>query len=134
MTRRRTAAADIPAAEVARLRDLDGPGRLTATIETMARSGVVWVWGEEDDILFTEDVGRATVLPVFPRAALAEAEFAGDDPAEQPIGIKLDRFLGEWLPQLEDDRAGIAVFPVEDRIAATLTPDEFRSRIAAARR
>jgi hypothetical protein len=125
---------DIPAGEVARLRGLKGPGRLLTTIDTVASTGVLWVWGDDEDTLFTEDADGITVLPVWPWAALAEAEAAGDDPAEHPIEVKLDRFLDVWLPQLEEDGDAIAVFPSEGRIAVTLTPDEFRSKIAAAMR
>jgi hypothetical protein len=38
-------------------------------------------------------------------------------------------FLTEWLPQLDEDDADIAIFPVEERNAAVLTLAEFRSRV-----
>lgn len=124
---------DISQNEVSRLRALRGAARTTMTLNTIAATGVLWVWGDHEDTLFTEDADGTTVLPVWPHAALAEAE-CGGDPTEHPIEVALDRFLEVWLPQLAEDDAAIAVCPVENRIAVTLDRDEFASKIAVARR
>jgi hypothetical protein len=85
---------DVSRREAERLRGLPEAARVTKTFEILAGTGALWVWGDEDETLFTEDARRTT-----------------------------------WLPQLKDDDAGIAVFPVEERNAAVLTLDEFRSRM-----
>ena len=128
------AADDIPPAEVTRLRELKGASRLVTTVQTIARTGVLWVWGDDEETTFTEDADGITVLPLWPYASLAEAEYGGENPDEHPIEVKLDRFLEVWLPQLEGDGDAIAVFPSGGRIAVTLDPAEFRSKITAARR
>jgi hypothetical protein len=108
--------------------------RVATTFEVLADRGALWVWGDEDEILFTEDARRTTLLPIWPHATVARIENEGEVDGEHAIRIPLPVFLSEWLPQLKDDDAGIAVFPVEERPAAILTLGEFRSRLAAAQR
>jgi hypothetical protein len=125
---------DISRGEADRLRALGDAARLDRTFEIFADKGSVWVWGDEDEVLFTEDGERRTLLPVWPHATVARMENEGEVAGEHAIRIPTKAFLKEWLPQLEEDDAVIAVFPVEDRYAAVLTLDEFRSRLTAAQR
>jgi hypothetical protein len=120
--------------EAQRLRELKGASRTTRTFEILADTGVLWVWGDDDDTLFMQDADGTGVLPVWPYAALARVECEGAASGEHPIDVAVDRFIEVWLPQIEDDKMGVAVFPVNGRIAVTLTAAEFRSKIAAARR
>jgi hypothetical protein len=110
------------------------PARVARTFEVLAGTGALWVWGDEDEILFTEDARRTTLLPIWPHATVARLENEGEVDGEHAIRIPVDVFLREWLPQLKDDNADIAVFPVEERPAAVLSRDEFRSRMTAALR
>ncbi|AGZ42990.1 DUF2750 domain-containing protein [Actinoplanes friuliensis] len=128
------AADDISRGEAERLRGLDDAARVARTFEVIAGRGELWVWGDEDEILFTEDARRRTLLPIWPHATVARLENEGDVPGEHAIRIAADVFLKEWLPQLEDDRADIAIFPVEENNAAVLTLAEFHSRMTAALR
>jgi uncharacterized protein DUF2750 len=105
-------------------------GRVANTFEVLAETGALWVWGDEDETLFTEDARRTTLLPIWPYATVARLENEGEVDGEHAIRIPLDVFLREWLPQLKDDDAEIAIFPVEERHAAILTLDEFRSRVS----
>jgi uncharacterized protein DUF2750 len=125
---------DISRGEAERLRGLDEAARVARTFETIAGRGALWVWGDEDEILFTEDGRRRTLLPIWPHATVARLENEGDVDGEHAIRITTEVFLREWLPQLDEDDADIAVFPVEERNAAVLTLAEFRSRITAALR
>jgi len=123
---------DISRAQAERLRGLAEAARVTTTFEILADQGALWVWGDEDETLFTEDGTRRTLLPIWPHATPARLENEGEVDGEYAIKIGVTEFLKEWLPQLEDDDADIAVFPVEDQIAAILTPAEFRARMTAA--
>lgn len=123
------AADDVSRREAEQLRGLAGADRVARTFEVLADRGALWVWGDEDEILFTEDERRNTLLPIWPYATVARLENEGEVDGEHAVKIAVDVFLQEWLPQLKDDRAGIAIFPVEDRNAAILTLDEFRSRM-----
>ncbi len=125
---------DIPRGEAERLRGLDSAARVARTFEVIAGRGALWVWGDEDEILFTEDATRRTLLPIWPHATVARLENEGDVDGEHAIRIPVEVFLEEWLPQLSDDDADIAIFPVEDRHAAILTLAEFRARMTAALR
>ncbi|WP_052721204.1 DUF2750 domain-containing protein [Actinoplanes rectilineatus] len=118
---------DISRGEAQRLRGLDGTARLGRTFEIIADRGALWVWGDEDEVLFTENGERRTLLPVWPHATVARMENEGEVKGEHAIRIPVKEFLTEWLPQLEEDEALIAVFPVEDEHAAVLTLDEFRT-------
>ena len=120
---------DIPRGEAERLRKLDEAARVARTFEIIAEKGALWVWGDEDEILFTEDAKRRTLLPVWPHATLARLENEGEVAGEHAIKIPAEVFLKEWLPQLEEDDADIAIFPVEERNAAILTLAEFRARL-----
>jgi Protein of unknown function (DUF2750) len=120
---------DISRGQAERLRGLDEAARVERTFEALASKGALWVWGDEDETLFTEDARRRTLLPIWPHATVARLENEGEVDGEHAIKIRVDVFLKEWLPQLADDRAEIAVFPVEERPAAVLTLDEFRSRL-----
>ncbi|MET0492665.1 MAG: DUF2750 domain-containing protein [Actinoplanes sp.] len=120
---------DIPRGEAERLRKLDETARVARTFEVIAEKGALWVWGDEDEILFTEDAKRRTLLPVWPHATVARLENEGEVAGEHAIRISAKVFLKEWLPQLEEDDADIAIFPVEERNAAILTLAEFRSRL-----
>jgi hypothetical protein len=122
---------DISRGEAERLRGLDEAARVTRTFEVIAGRGALWVWGDEDEILFTEDGRRRTLLPIWPHATVARLENEGDVDGEHAIQITTEVFLREWLPQLDEDDADIAIFPVEERNAAVLTLAEFRSRITA---
>ena len=123
---------DISRGEAERLRGLDNAARTTRTFEILAGSGALWVWGDEDEVLFSEDGERRTLLPIWPHAAVARLENEGEVDGEHPIRISTEVFLKEWLPQLQEDDAAVAIFPVEDRNAAVLTLAEFRSRLTAA--
>ena len=123
---------DISRGEADRLRRLDDAARLDRTFEIIAANGAVWDWGDEDEVLFTEDGERRTLLPVWPYATVARLENEGEVAGEHAIRIPVRAFLDEWLPQLEEDDALIAIFPVEDRNAAVLSLDEFRSRLTGA--
>jgi hypothetical protein len=125
---------DISRGEAERLRGLDEATRVARTFEVIAGKGALWVWGDEDEILFTEDATRRTLLPVWPHATVARLENEGEVAGEHAIRIPAEVFLKEWLPQLDEDNADIAIFPVEERNAAILTLAEFRSRMTAALR
>jgi hypothetical protein len=125
---------DISRGEADRLRALGDAARLNRTFEIFGDKGAVWVWGDEDEVLFTEDGERRTLLPVWPHATVARMENEGEVSGEHAIRIPVKVFLNEWLPQLEEDDAVIAVFPVEDRNAAVLDLADFRSRLTAALR
>ncbi len=124
---------DISRGEAERLRGLDEAARVSRTFEAIADSGALWVWGDEDETLFTEDAKRRTLLPIWPHATVARLENEGEVEGEHAIRIPADVFLKEWLPQLREDDADIAIFPVEER-AAVLPLSEFRSRMTAALR
>ncbi|MDI6100354.1 DUF2750 domain-containing protein [Actinoplanes sp. NEAU-A12] len=125
---------DISRGEAQRLRGLTEAARATRTFEILADSGALWVWGDEDEVLFSEDGERRTLLPIWPHATVARMENEGEVDGEHPIRITTEAFLNQWLPQLEEDEANIAIFPVEDRNAAVITLAEFRSRMTAALR
>ena len=125
---------DISRGQAERLRGLGAADRLATTFEILADQGALWVWGDEDETLFTEDGERRTLLPVWPHATVARLENEGEVDGEHAIRVPDGEFLNEWLPQLEEDEAVIAVFPVQDHNAAVLTLDEFRSRMTAALR
>lgn len=125
---------DVSRREAERLRGLAEAARVARTFEILADQGALWVWGDEDEILFTEDARRTTLLPIWPHATVARLENEGEVDGEHAIKIPVEVFLREWLPQLKDDDAGIAIFPVEERNAAILTLAEFRSRMTAALR
>ena len=125
---------DISRGAAERLRSLAEAARVACTFEAIADKGALWVWGDEDEILFTEDARRRTLLPIWPHATVARLENEGDVAGEHAIRIPADVFLKEWLPQLGEDDADIAVFPVEERNAAILTLAEFRLRMTVALR
>jgi hypothetical protein len=124
---------DISRGAAQRLRGLADAARVARTFEVLAEKGVLWVWGDEDETLFTEDATRRTLLPIWPHATVARLENEGEVDGEHAIKIPVDVFLKEWLPQLTEDDADIAIFPVEERSAAVLTLAEFSARVAAAR-
>jgi hypothetical protein len=125
---------DISRGQAEQLRRLNGTARVARTFEVLADRGVLWVWGDEDETLFTEDAERRTLLPIWPHATLARLENDGEVDGEYAIRVPVEVFLKEWLPQLEEDDARIAIFPAEDQNAAILTLAEFRSRMTAALR
>ncbi|GIF23718.1 hypothetical protein BJ973_004329 [Actinoplanes tereljensis] len=125
---------DISRREAERLRGLADDARVARTFEVLADQGALWVWGDEEEILFTEDARRNTLLPIWPYATVARLENEGEVDGEHAIRIAVDVFLTEWLPQLKDDDAGISIFPVEETNTSVLTLDEFRSRMTAALR
>ncbi|GAA0553400.1 hypothetical protein GCM10010172_39880 [Paractinoplanes ferrugineus] len=125
---------DISRGAAESLRRLTGAARVARTFEILADQGALWVWGDEDETLFTEDGDRRTLLPVWPHATLARLESEGEVTGEYAIRVPVDEFLKEWLPQLAEDDAAIAIFPVEDQYAAVLPLAEFRSRMTAALR
>ncbi|MEV6345476.1 DUF2750 domain-containing protein [Actinoplanes sp. NPDC051851] len=124
---------DIARGQAERLRQLDDAARVATTFDAIINNGALWVWGDEGDILFTEDARRRNLLPIWPHATVARLENEGDEPGEEAIRIPLKVFLKEWLPQLEEDEADIAIFPVEGLNAATVTLSDFRARVSPAR-
>jgi hypothetical protein len=125
---------DISRGQAEKFRGLGGDDRAARTFEILAERGALWVWGDEDEILFTETADRRTQLPIWPYPALAKLEHDAEVKGERPVRIPVDEFLAEWLPQLADDEAEISVCPVEERGAAVLDGAEFRTRMTAARR
>ncbi len=109
--------------------------RIEHTFHAVAASGALWLWGDEDDTLVMEDDAGGAALAVWPDEATARQECEADaDVEEEPIRVPVDRFLKVHLPRLERAGERIAVFPVDGTHAGTLTPAEFRTAIAAARR
>ena len=124
---------DISRGEAERLRRLDDAARVARTFEAIAGQGALWVWGDEDETLFTEDARRRTLLPIWPHATVARLENEGEEvDGEHAIRIPAEVFLTDWLPQLAEDDADIAIFPVEEMSAAVLTLADFRTRLTAA--
>ena len=123
---------DISRGEAERLRGLAGADRVSTTFEVLAEQGALWVWGDEDETLFTEDARRRTLLPIWPHATVARLENEGEVDGEHAIRIPAEVFLKEWLPQLAEDDADIAIVPVEEQSAANLTLADFRTRLTAA--
>ena len=123
---------DISRGEAERLRGLDDAARVARTFEAIAGQGALWVWGDEDETLFTEDARRRTLLPIWPHATVARLENEGEVDGEHAIRIPAEVFLKDWLPQLAEDDAAIAIFPVEEMSAAVLTLADFRTRLTAA--
>jgi hypothetical protein len=120
-------------AEAEELRAKPGASRMIYSIRSFAEQQVLWAWGDEEGMLFMQDAQGKTVLPVWPDRLLAEIECSGS-PGEAPVEVALARFLEVWLPQLDIDGEGIAIFPVDDRIAVSMTTAEFRATISAAGR
>ena len=69
---------DISRREAERLRGLDEAARVATTFEAIADRGALWVWGDEGDVLFTEDARRRNLLPVWPYATVARLENEGE--------------------------------------------------------
>jgi hypothetical protein len=114
------------------LRQKNGASRLMSFLRTVAQSGVLYAWGDDDGVEYMEDASGMAVVPLWSHPLLAEREFRGDpDDANGPVAVPLDRFIDVWLPSLDQAGEGIAIFPSKGRIAVTLTPAEFRSKIAA---
>ncbi|GAA1640061.1 DUF2750 domain-containing protein [Actinoplanes couchii] len=124
---------DISRREAEQLLKLDAEARVTRTFEAIAAKGELWVWGDEGDILFTEDGRRRNLLPIWPHATVARLENEGDVDGEHAIRIRTDVFLKEWIPQLEEDHADIAIFPVEEVNAAVIPLADFRARLSTRR-
>ncbi|KUL41816.1 DUF2750 domain-containing protein [Actinoplanes awajinensis] len=125
---------DISRGEADRLRKLDDEARVAKTFEVIAAKRALWVWGDEDETLFTEDGKRNTLLPIWPYATVARLDNEGEVDGEHAIKISVDVFLKEWLPQLAEDDADIAIFPVEEMPAGVVTLSDFRSRLSVAQR
>ncbi|HWS39031.1 MAG TPA: DUF2750 domain-containing protein [Actinoplanes sp.] len=125
---------DISRREAEQLLKLGADDRVTRTFEAITAQGALWVWGDEGDILFTEDGRKRNLLPIWPYATVARLENEGDVDGEHPIRISTATFVKEWLPQLDEDDADIAIFPVEEVNAAVVTLAEFRNRVTPARR
>lgn len=125
---------DLSEQEAVELRAKSGASRMVFFIKSIVASGMLCSWGDEEDLLFIEDADGLTVLPVWSHPTFAILEHARRSLNECPVEVTLDRFIEVWLPQLERDGLGIAVFPVENRIAVSLTPAQFRSKIDAERR
>ncbi|MFI6784821.1 DUF2750 domain-containing protein [Micromonospora sp. NPDC050276] len=120
-------------AEAEKLRAKTGASRMIYSIRSFVEKQALWAWGDEEGTLFMQDAQGTNVLPVWPDPLLAEIECAGPS-GEAPVEVSLERFLEVWLPQLEVDSEGIAIFPVDDRIAVSMTTAEFRAKVFAAGR
>ncbi|MGW3961042.1 DUF2750 domain-containing protein [Amycolatopsis sp. NPDC005003] len=110
-----------------------GASRALYLVRSVVASGLICAWGDDEDTAMMEDSEGRVVVPVWPHPEFAIREFGPVTPDEKPVPADLDRFLEVWLPGLEEDGYGLAVFPVDDRIAVTWTPAEFASKIRAER-
>ncbi|MFI9816049.1 DUF2750 domain-containing protein [Saccharothrix variisporea] len=110
-----------------------GALRLKYFLESVVASGALCMWGDDEGMSLMEDGDGDVVVPVWSHPAFAEREMRSSaEPGEGVIPLELGRFLDVTLPSIQEQGLGLAVFPVDDRIAATLTPAQFRSKIAAA--
>ncbi|XVV00651.1 DUF2750 domain-containing protein [Actinosynnema sp. CA-248983] len=110
-----------------------GALRLKYFLESVAASGALCMWGDDEGMSLMEDADGDVVVPVWSHPAFAEREMRSTaEPGDGVIPLELGRFLDVTLPSLQEQDLGLAVFPVDDRIAATLTPSQFRSKITAA--
>ncbi len=123
----------LPAGEADLWSAKPGASRALYLVRSVVASGLICAWGDDEDTAVMADSEGRVVVPVWPHPEFAIREFGPVTPDEKPVPADLDRFLEVWLPGLTEDGYGVAVFPVDDRIAVTWTPAQFASKVRAQR-
>ena len=107
---------------------LDTEERYAHFVHKVCQSGIVWALKASDGFVIMGDDEGLEYLPIWPDDRYADA-YGGD--GENAEAIPLDAWMTRWLPGLERDRSGIAVFPVEGDPGAVVTLDQLRSDLEA---
>ncbi|MBW3623235.1 MAG: DUF2750 domain-containing protein [Armatimonadetes bacterium] len=105
---------------------LPAPKRYEYFVKRVADSEEVWSVGDNDGwALLGNDEGKELV-PVWPHERYAAACAKGPFSGNEPRMIPLDAWMERWLPGLEKDGRGVAVFPTLEGTAAHVSPEQLR--------
>ena len=88
---------------------LPAPEAYAHFVKRVAQHEEVWALRDEGGWVMVGDDDGHVLLPVWPHARYAAACAAHAREEAEPIDI--DDFVEEWLPGLEADGYGVAVFP-----------------------
>jgi hypothetical protein len=92
---------------------LDGPARYAYFIKQVADWDQVWgLYAKDGWASASHEAGAA--FPLWPHPEYAKLQAQGQWYDYVPEPIELDVFIGEWLPNMQDDLVQLAVFPVRE--------------------
>ena len=114
--------------ELAAVSQLPTAQRYTYFIQRVCDWEEVWTLRAEDGYVVMGDNVGNQYIPVWPAARFA-AQYGGA--GEEPAAIALDVWIERWLPGMERDQTGVAVFPVEGDGGAVVDLDEHRDDLVA---
>ena len=103
---------------------LDTEERYAYFVKSVRQAGQVWALRASDGFVIMGDESGGEYLPVWPGERFAAAYAS---PGENPEPIPMDAWMERWLPGLERDNSGVAVFPVEDDSGAVVALDQLRA-------
>lgn len=108
----------------------DGPMRYRHFVSRATDNAVVWGLRHVDGWVSMDCAGQ-NVFPVWPAAAYAEACAVGEFATTQAHPIDLRSWLETWLPNLERDGSGVAVFPTPGGQGVVVAPAVLREHLRA---
>ena len=107
---------------------LDTEERYAHFVKRVCEEGTVWALKASDGFVIMGDDDGLEYLPVWPDDRYADAYGGAGEKAE---AIPLDAWMTRWLPGLERDRSGVAIFPIEGDPGAVVTLEQLRSDLEA---
>jgi len=86
----------------------------------------IWsLW--KDGWALMRDNDQQEIVPIWPHSLYADAYAVGEWTGYSPKNVPLEVWLERWTPGLERDHRLVAVFPVTDGKATTLTATQLKS-------
>jgi Protein of unknown function (DUF2750) len=114
--------------EFQHVRSLPADGRYEYFVKKVCDWQQVWgLWNEGWAIM--ADTEGKEVFPVWPHPIYAEAYAIGEWKGYRPREIRLQDWLGKWLPGLENDGRLIAIFPSTEGQPPTVNSNQLRADI-----
>jgi hypothetical protein len=114
------------------LRKLEPTKRYQHFLSRVSDWGWVWVLRDGKELARATDEQGRKYVPVWPHERYAEAERIGDWERYVTGDVEVHEFVDGALPELEAAGVHVAVFPVVDNGAWTVTADDLRADLREA--
>lgn len=115
-------------AKKANVLDLDGLERHSYFVRKVADTQCVWGLNRSGWAMVSDNEGRK-LLPFWPEEEFADACASGLWIDYVPKSIEISDFLEKWLPGMQRDGLGVAVFPTPSDRGVIAEPGALRDAL-----
>jgi Protein of unknown function (DUF2750) len=118
-------------AEFTAVLELPAPRRYEYFVKRAASHGELWGLRADLGWVIAEDDGGDQHFPVWPHQRFAQALATGQWSDGVPAAVDIDRWVEEWLPDLDREGIRVAVFQTPDDQGVAVSPQRLKNDLDA---